>query len=98
MPRGALVVIGGPKTNRWVGPMGDLVKAVLVGAFTRGQRLTGMLARTSRTDLELLARLMEAGEVRPMIERTYPLSELPAALRHVGGGHSRGKVVVVPGA
>lgn len=45
-------------------------------------------------DLEHLKALVEDGKLRPVIERTYPLSETPAALRHIEAGHARGKVVV----
>jgi len=52
------------------------------------------MAKSSAPDLELLTELIEAGTVRPVIERTYPLSETPEAIRHVETGHTRGKVVI----
>jgi NADPH:quinone reductase-like Zn-dependent oxidoreductase len=92
-PKGALVVIGGPKTNRWIGPIGSLVK-ILVAARFSSQRLTGMLAHNSIPDLEYLAGLLETGAVRPVIDRSYPLAEVPDALRYLGAGHAQGKVII----
>jgi NADPH:quinone reductase-like Zn-dependent oxidoreductase len=75
--------------------MGDAVKVAAAGLLrARGQRLTGMLTRASRPDLELLAEHLGAGTLRPLVERTYPLAEVPAAVRYVGEGHARGKVVI----
>ena len=90
---GTLVVIGGPKHNRWVGPMGDLLTVLVAGRFSR-QRLVGMLTKTSQADLDTLRDLIEAGAVTPVVECTYPLLELPQALQRVGEGHSSGKIVI----
>lgn len=48
-----------------------------------------------KEDLESLVRLIEAGDVAPVVGRTLPLVEVPEALRYVGGGHARGKTVIV---
>jgi NADPH:quinone reductase-like Zn-dependent oxidoreductase len=45
-------------------------------------------------DLVALTELVESGKLTPVIGRTYPLPETPAALRHIEGGHARGKVVI----
>lgn len=42
----------------------------------------------------VLSELIEAGKVTPVIDRTYPLSEAPKAIRHIGDGHARGKSVI----
>jgi len=52
------------------------------------------MARPNRADLEVLKDLIEAGQVRPIIDRTYRLSETAEALKYVGEGHVRGKVVI----
>jgi NADPH:quinone reductase-like Zn-dependent oxidoreductase len=52
------------------------------------------LAKTSKADLVVLQELLEAGTVTPVIDRRYKLSEIPEALRYLGEGHARGKVVV----
>jgi len=53
-----------------------------------------MIAKNNRDDLALLAGLVGAGRVTPVVERTYPLVELPEALRHLGEGHARAKIAV----
>jgi NADPH:quinone reductase-like Zn-dependent oxidoreductase len=52
------------------------------------------IAKIDGPALETLAELLESGKVKPAIERTYPLDQLPDALRYVGAGHAHGKVVV----
>jgi len=94
-PRGTLVVVGGPKTNRLIGPLGGLA-TVTVASRLGSQRMVGMLAKNDADDLRLLAGLMASGKVTPQVERSYPLSELPAALAYVGAGHAQAKIVVVP--
>jgi NADPH:quinone reductase-like Zn-dependent oxidoreductase len=93
-PRGTLVLVGGEGGGRWVG--GALVRALralVLSPFVR-QNLRMILATTITGDLELLARLIEDGVVTPVIDRSYPLSQVPDALRHLSGGEARGKVVV----
>jgi NADPH:quinone reductase-like Zn-dependent oxidoreductase len=53
-----------------------------------------MLTRPDAKDLLVLAEFIQAGKVTPVIERRYPLSEVPAAIRYIGTGHARGKVVI----
>ena len=45
-------------------------------------------------DLHFLKELVEAGKVTPVIDRTFPLSEVPEAIRHLKAGHARGKIVI----
>jgi NADPH:quinone reductase-like Zn-dependent oxidoreductase len=59
-----------------------------------GQRLTGILCKERAGDLERLAGLVEAGDVTPSIDRTYPLPRVPEAMRHLDQGRVRGKVAV----
>ena len=90
---GKLVLVGGPKTNRWIGPLGHAVGMRL--ASRRGSReATPFLAKMNGDDMRLFAELLAAGTVTPAIERDYELREVPAALAYVGQGHARGKVVV----
>jgi NADPH:quinone reductase-like Zn-dependent oxidoreductase len=58
------------------------------------QKIPFFIAHNSREDLLVLKELIEAGKVRPVIERTYPLSETAEALRYLEQGHARGKVVI----
>jgi NADPH:quinone reductase-like Zn-dependent oxidoreductase len=52
------------------------------------------IAKLNKADLVVLQELLEAGRVRPVIDRCYALSEVPAALRYLQAGHARGKVVI----
>ena len=90
---GTLVQISGDSTNRWIGPLGRIAAAGLLSPFVR-QRVTSFTVQPNRNDFLLLAELLERGTVSPVIDRSYPLSEVPAAVRHVEEGHTRGKVVV----
>ena len=91
-PKGTCVVVGGP-SGRWIGPLGSFVKARALSPFL-SQRLVAILAKPNREDLTILAELMAAGKVTPVIDRRYRLSEIPDAIRYLEGGHARGKVVI----
>ena len=56
--------------------------------------MTPMLAKVKQADLVVLKELIEAGKVTPVIDRTYPLNEIPAAIRYLEEGHAKGKVVI----
>ncbi|HQR47563.1 MAG TPA: NAD(P)-dependent alcohol dehydrogenase, partial [Thermoanaerobaculia bacterium] len=92
-PEGTLVMIGGPDKGRWLGPLSDLLKAVVLSRFVR-QKLLPFLAHSSREDLIVMKALLEAGRVTPVIDRSYPLREVPEAIRYLEEGHARGKVVI----
>jgi NADPH:quinone reductase-like Zn-dependent oxidoreductase len=69
--------------------------AKLISVSLRGGKdIAQVSARVATTDLELLANLIEAGKVRPQIDRRYPFAEIPAAITYLEQGHARGKVVV----
>lgn len=91
-PTGTLIPNSG-HGGRWLGPIGRIAKARILSGFTR-QRLKPFTAFGKRADLLALADLLETGQVRPAIDRIHPLDEVADALRHVGAGHTRGKVVV----
>jgi NADPH:quinone reductase-like Zn-dependent oxidoreductase len=91
-PQGTLVIVGGPP-GRWLGPMGRVVKALMLSPFV-GQRLRMVIHTKSHDDLLLLKELIEAGKVTPVISARYPLSEVPEAIRHFKEGHARGKVAI----
>jgi NADPH:quinone reductase-like Zn-dependent oxidoreductase len=59
-----------------------------------GQKLGTMIAKQNGEDLVVLKELIEAGKVTPVIDRTYPLAEVPDAIRYLHEGHARGKVVI----
>jgi NADPH:quinone reductase-like Zn-dependent oxidoreductase len=94
-PEGKYVMIGGggPNDNRWVGPFGRVIHALLLKPFVK-QQLGMMMANSNADDLTFLASLMEAGKVKPVIDRTYKLDQIPDAIRYIEQGHARGKVVI----
>jgi NADPH:quinone reductase-like Zn-dependent oxidoreductase len=92
-PRGTLLLSSGDSPGRWIGPVGRIVKAMVLSPFVR-QSLVSFLAQRSADDLRLLKELIEDGKVVPVIDRTYSLSEVPEAIRYLETGHARGKVVI----
>ncbi len=92
-PKATLVLVGGPNKGRWVGPLTGVLKAVVVSRFV-SQKLRPCLAHSSKADLIVLRELLEAGKVAPVIDRSYPLSDVPEAIRYLEEGHARGKVVI----
>jgi NADPH:quinone reductase-like Zn-dependent oxidoreductase len=91
-PRGTLVIVGGEDGGRWLG-VGRQLRATLLSPFLR-RRLGTFLAVTRHADLLVLKELAEQGKVTPVVERTYPLADAAAAVRHLREGHPRGKVVL----
>jgi NADPH:quinone reductase-like Zn-dependent oxidoreductase len=91
-PTGSLVIVGG-SGGPWLMGVGRSVRATLTSPFV-SQKLRMFLSSTNQDDLATLKGLLESGDVAPVIDRTYPLSEAAAALTHVGGRHTRGKTVI----
>ncbi len=94
-PTGTLVLSGGGvwTGGSLVGPMGLIIQAGLVGRFAR-QRIVQLTAAPSAQRLRAVAELAEAGTLRPMIDRTYPLAQAAEAIRYVAIDHARAKVVL----
>ena len=92
-PKGTLVVTGGEDGGRWLGGIGRNARAQLLSPFV-GQRLTAFVARERPADLVALRDLADSGAITPAIDRTYPLSQAAAAVRHLADGRTRGKVVI----
>lgn len=90
---GMLVANGGQFQNRWSAGAGRLIKAMVTFRFV-SQRLGRFIVAQKHDDLVALTGLIETGQVTPVIDRTYALSETAAALDYVGTGHARGKVVI----
>jgi len=83
------------------GTMAQTFEAMLRGpiiSMTGSQKMSNMLVKPNKADLVFMKELIEAGKVTPVIDRCYPLSEAPEALRYVEAGHARGKVVITIGA
>ncbi len=92
-PEGRLVLSSGDSPGRIIGPVGRIIKAILMSPFI-GQTLRPLVAKPSSNDLQFLSELIEAGRVAPVIDRTYPLTEAADAIRYIETGHARGKVVI----
>jgi NADPH:quinone reductase-like Zn-dependent oxidoreductase len=94
-PKGKYVMIGGggPNDSRWIGPFGRVIHALLVSPFI-SQEMGMMMADANQKDLTVLADMMQSGKVKPVIDRTYKLSDVPEAIRYLEEGHARGKVVI----
>jgi NADPH:quinone reductase-like Zn-dependent oxidoreductase len=92
--RGTLVIVGGEGGGRWLGGFDrQILRAPLLSALVR-QRLRPLVSKERKDDLVVLKGLIEAGKVTPVIDRTYPLGEVPEAIRYLQEGHARGKVVI----
>ena len=95
--RGALVLVGGggvsDSEGRWIGPLARSLQAALLSPFV-SQKLGLFVASSNQGDLVVLKELMEARKLTPVIDRTYPLREVPDAIRYLEQGHARGKVVI----
>jgi len=92
-PNGVYVLVGGTATGEWLGFLIAPLEALVLSKFV-SQKFEPFLADLNGTDLAYLADLMHEGKLTPVIDRTYTLSELPAAMRYVEAGHARGKVVI----
>jgi NADPH:quinone reductase-like Zn-dependent oxidoreductase len=90
---GGTLVMAGAAAGRGLAPLTRLLKALVLSPFV-SQRLVPYLARIRHADLMFLNELAEAGKLSPVIDRQYPLSEVPDAIRYVGTGRARGKVVI----
>jgi NADPH:quinone reductase-like Zn-dependent oxidoreductase len=91
--RGTLVLVGGEGGGRWAGGMDRQLRALAISPFVR-QSLSMVVPKEHHEELLRLTELIEAGRITPVIDRTYPLSEAAAAVRHLEEGHVRGKVVI----
>lgn len=90
---GRFVIVGGPSSGNWLGPLATPLRAVLLSPFV-SQQFLPFLAELNKADLTQLAELMQAGKLRAVIDRHYPLQQTAAALAYLEQGHARGKVVI----
>ena len=88
-PQGIYVVTGGS--------MAQIFQGMLLGSLismTGTKKMGNLAAKPDQEDLVFIKELLEAGKIKPVIDRRYPLSEVAEALRYYGTGHTRGKVVI----
>ena len=92
--RGTLVLVGGEGGNSLTGgPLLRSLRALVLSLFV-SQRLRPIVALANAAELQALTDLMDAGKVTPVIDRTYPLAEVPDAMRRLAAGTARGKLVI----
>jgi NADPH:quinone reductase-like Zn-dependent oxidoreductase len=91
--RGTLIIAGGEGGGRWLGGTDRQIRAMLLSPFV-GQKLGTFVNKENHEDLLVLKELIESGKITPLIDKTYPLSEVPEAIRYLAEGHARGKVVI----
>ncbi len=94
-PKGKYIMIGGGGASEQglIGVMARPLKAMVLSPFI-SQQMGMMMADTNQKDLTVLADMMEAGTLKPVIDRTYKLDQAPEAIRYLEEGHARGKVVI----
>jgi len=92
-PKGTLVIVGGEGAGRWLGGFDRNLRAPVLSLFV-SQRLRMLASKPRQEDLQTLRELIEAGKLTPLIDRTYPLGEVPEAIRQLETGHTRGKLVI----
>ena len=88
-PTGRYVMIGGSGTQ--------MAQAIFLGpliSMTSGKKMGNLMAKANQKDLVFLKELLEAGKVKPVIDRCYPLSQVPEAMRYLEEGHAKGKIVI----
>ncbi len=92
-PRGTLAAVGDSQHGGLLGPGSVGIRGALLSPFVR-QRLISVTDKPNAPDLETLAAMVDAGDIAPVIDRIYPLAEVPDAMHHLEDGHPKGKVVV----
>ena len=92
-PEGTLVITGGEGGGRWFGGIDRQLRAMMLSR-SAGQKLRTYVSTQNYEDLIVLKEFIESGKLTPVIDRTYPLSEVPEAIRYLEEGHAQGKVVI----
>jgi NADPH:quinone reductase-like Zn-dependent oxidoreductase len=93
-PKGTLIPNNGQLDRLWVASLPRLFRTLAWSLFV-GQKARMVFSTANREDLESLKEMIEAGQVKPLVDRTYQLTEAPEAMAYLGEGHARGKIVVV---
>ena len=92
-PEGTLVIVGGEGGGRWFGGIDRQLRAMMLSRFG-DQKLRTFVSTQNHEDMFVLGEFLESSKLTPVIDRTYPLSEVPEAIRYLEGGHAQGKVVI----
>ncbi len=91
-PDATFVLVGGPRTPL-IGPLSLLIKT-RIGMLGASQKFVFFIAQFNRQDMNILKDMLAAGRIKPFVEKTYPLTQIADAMRHLGNGHAQGKIVV----
>jgi NADPH:quinone reductase-like Zn-dependent oxidoreductase len=92
-PHGTFVIVGGPKTSRFFGPLTHVIRVKLASLGSR-RKVVFFIASFQQEDFLLLRDLIEAGAVTPQIDRSFDVEGMRHAFAYLGEGHARAKVVV----
>ncbi|MDH4341130.1 MAG: NAD(P)-dependent alcohol dehydrogenase [Thermoleophilia bacterium] len=92
-PQATLIMVGAPKGNRLLGPLSHIVK-VRLASVRSSRKVVFFIANFNKADMVVLQELLEAGKVKPVIDKRYELSEIADAFRYLGEGHAQGKIVI----
>ena len=92
-PDATVVVVGGPRANGLLGPLGH-VAGMRLGSIRGSRTMEFFIAKFNKPDMETLRELLESGQVRSVVDRRFAFAEIAAALDYQGEGHPRGKVVL----
>jgi NADPH:quinone reductase-like Zn-dependent oxidoreductase len=92
-PDAHYVIVGAPKGNKVIGPLGFIIKTRL-SALRASQRIVFFIAKFEREDFLLMNQWFGSGKVKPFVEKIYPLKKITDAMHHLGTGHAKGKIVV----
>jgi len=93
-PDGILVMVTGPKTNNWLGPIGRMLGATLSGYVVSQTQVT-VFAETSKADMTVLRDMLAAGHLRAIIDRRFAMDTIPEAITYLEQGRTRGKNIIV---
>ena len=93
-PQGTAVIVGAETDGKWFGGFDRSIRAMVLSRFI-SQTLVAFINSENAEDLIAITELIEAGKVRPTVDRTFPLSEAPKAISYLVDGHARGKIAVI---
>lgn len=94
-PDATAVIVGGPRTPL-IGPLSHVIGMKLASLGSK-RKVLFFVAKFNREDMTALKDLLETGKIKPLVERTYPLTQIANAMRYLGTGHAQGKIVVMMG-
>ena len=92
-PEATVVIVGAKFPGRGLGPLGHMARTRL-SALGKSQKVKFFIAKITKEDLAVMQELLDSGQVKSVVDRTYPLSDVREALGYLGEGHARGKVVL----